>query len=215
MTDVKLPNRQMLHEILEDRINNNRRRVKIAKLMEPFFVRAETGIYQLYRRKQLNKRRVVSALNKSLRVNSRRLEFCSVARPVPRQPWMTHDAYMALLNDYMLRCIWTSTSDLGMRSALKDAYRQYLNHNYPDLLAEADDILQDFFGNSLWKSSNESMFSGVGYVLEESLKYFFAFQLTNNANIQQWLDSLMRLLPRAIPLGIRTDRQDTWVVLVA
>jgi len=215
MSDQSLPNRQRFYAILEERIKSRRRILKIMKLMEPFFVRAETGEYPLYVRKRLKKRRIESALRSSLRLPPLRIEYCSMARPVPRQAWMTHDAYLALLDDYMLRCIWSSTSELDMRSAPADACRSYFLNNHEGLLDEAEEILRECFGNTLWKSANTSTFSGASYVLEESLKYFLALQLTNNDNLADWLVPLLRLLPRAIPLGWRTDRRDTLVVLVA
>ncbi|MFH1047247.1 MAG: hypothetical protein V1738_02990 [Patescibacteria group bacterium] len=213
--EMNLPNRQRFYEILQQRITSARRIQVIIKMMEPFFVNASAGRYELQPARRLNRRQVKTVIESSLRLRLDTIEFCSLTRPVPRQPWMTHQAYMDLLQNYILHCIWNSTSGLGMRTALASAYGSYLQKNQPAALSDAEDILQQCFGNTLWKSVNSSLFSGTGYVLEETLKHYLAFQLNGNGQSTDWLVPLVRLLPRAIPLGLRTDRFDIFVILVA
>jgi hypothetical protein len=187
--------------------------VGVMKLLEPLFEIAESGKYQLYPAKRLKKSDIAKALSVSIRSRVSQVEFVKHSAPVPKQGWMNDEGYSCYREIGFAHAIRVST-DPWLDTILKKEYAMYCAAGTVDREA-AERLFRQVFGNALHRAVNGSLFSGAAYPVEAALIQFIAFALTGNTSMTEWLIPLMRLLPRAIPLGMRSGPGEVWNVLVA
>jgi hypothetical protein len=185
----------------------------VMRLLEPLFVNAEKGEYQLHERWRLKKSSIAKAIAVATGLHVRQVEYVSFSAPVPRQDWMTDDAYGYYLDVGFAHAVRRSV-DPWFDAVLKESHKSRFAHGHADRDA-AEELFRESFGNKLHAAINGKLFSGATYPVEAVLTDFIAFALTGRESSVESMAPLMRLLPRAIPLGKRSDREDTWNVLVA
>lgn len=197
------------------RLSKDDRRLigRVMKLLEPLFVNAERGEYPLYPKSRLKKEAVARAISIATRSKVGRVEFISYAAPIPCQEWMSGDAH-EYCNELGFAQVVRRSVDPWLETVLGREFAPIFAHGHADKEA-ADALIRSSFGNKLYTAINTGLFSGAMYPVESALIHFIAFALTGSESMTEMLTPLMRLLPRAIPLGKRSDREDIWNVLVA
>jgi hypothetical protein len=183
------------------------------KLLEPLFVNAEQGKYDLYPKDRLKKNLVGRAISPAVGGRMSYVYFVSCSQPVRREEWMSADAFRYTRELAFAQTVRRSV-DPWLDEVLKREYSATFVHGYADK-DEATALFRRAFGNRLHVAINENLFSGAAYPVEAILIHFLAFALTGNESMVERLTPLVRLLPRAIPLGRHADREDTWDVLTA
>ncbi|MEA3249841.1 MAG: hypothetical protein U9Q03_05845 [Patescibacteria group bacterium] len=181
------------------------------KLLEPLFVNAEQGVYALYPKSRLKKAAIVKAIIPVANARTCYVDFVSCSAPISRENWMSDDAFEYTTELGFAQVVRRSV-DPWLETVLKKKYSSVFAHGHADWNA-AEDLFRQAFGNRLHVAINQTLFSGAAYPVESAVIHFIAFALTGSDSRIESLIPLMRLLPRAIPLGKRPDREDTWNVL--
>lgn len=221
---VKLPDRKLVQARLEAAIAGKRNDgqltrddwrfiSRVMRLLRPLFDNAEKRGYPLHERWRLKKSGIARTISLATDTRVRQVEYVSFSAPVPRQEWMTDEAYAYYLEVGFAHAVFRAVGP-WFDAALRESHRPKFAFGHADLGA-AEDLFAEAFGNTLHVAVNSGLFSGAANQVTVPVIHFIAFALTGNEYAIEPLIPLMRLLPRAIPLGKRSDREDTWIVLVA
>jgi len=186
---------------------------RLAGLIKPFYGIAESGKYPLAAAKRLNKREIAEAIAAATRAKVGGVEYVSVSAPVLRLGWMSDDGYQRYRDIGFAQVIRMST-DPWLEVVLKNEYGLYIDGRRAEREA-ADDLFRASFGNTLHRAINGTLFSGAAYPVEVAFVHFIASVLSSDSAMIERMIPLIRLLPRAIPLGIRKGSDGVWNVLVA
>lgn len=217
MIDDIYPNRVLFNELMFENANNIKMAQRIVKLTAPFFERASSGVYRLKKAKQLNRYRIINTVNHSLCPQPiiTKIEFLSVGNPFSRPKWMTVHSYRQYLNgpDFN-RCIHDSVNPV-IPALLRRKYYLTGLAEMVDIEAQAKMIFAQCFGVVLNDLAKKEFPVGIDAVLKQSLQYLIGVGLMPNDSLLDYLAPYIRLLPRAIPYGVRRDRDDTLIVLVS
>ncbi|MFH1098585.1 MAG: hypothetical protein V1723_01495 [Candidatus Uhrbacteria bacterium] len=217
--------RKKLQAFLAKYAKNPARVQEAMTLLKPFFRNAERGTYPLAKGEKLDLAEAARAIATATGRKVGRIVVVSREHPfpIPKPGWMTEEAYQDLL--------WEGFPVLFWVSIVWDSQRpgKGLRGNIGDVLdGSVEDDLWDNFVSSLWSRLARTLHddlkgsfwdrideSDLWRCLEDGLFYFLAFAfLDDDANIKR-LTPLIRLFPRAIPLGEKRDESGTWIVLVA
>lgn len=136
----------------------------------------------------------------------------SLSEPFPKPPWITEEAYQALWAAALYQSIQISFPDHLDRLWI-DSIFKILDDETWDGLNDKLSILpcsSDFL-NSLATSVADIIFDG----LTSGLLWYLASLLAGREDNANNLRPLVQLLPRAVPLGIKTGGPNTWIILVA
>lgn len=211
MPEIVLPDRATVAAALGGRLSM-RRVNRDMKLLEPYFQRAESGRYDLYDSGRLKRANVRLALRESLRLRVDGVEFLSVARPFRREEWMTAEAYGDLVEFARVRAV-AESCEFDLPQVLRRLYLPRLLYESGGPLQDAQAILVAGFGQTIWQAVEASLFTHAGYTVEAVLQYWLAMELIRDMTHSEWLERLVRLLHRCIPLGHQKDRPWTRIVL--
>ena len=157
------------------------------------------------------------------------LIWVSAADPWPRPDWMTAAFYEHCYDhDFDLWCAVHSclASDLStvLRDRLWDGYWQQLDRRYgqPEADVVWDNLYHGMFGDwshQLYGSLNAAhdghMSDWSFEVFQDALQYLMVSCLLQDLTLGPCLESLVRVMTWAIPLGPKADDPDTWLVLCA
>lgn len=207
---VRLPDRATMRMGLEGRVG---RVEPLMVALKPFFAIAARLKYPLFPSWRLRKSRIAAAIASATRAKVGGVEWVSASTPVQRLGWMSDDGYQRYRDIGFAQVIRMST-DPWLEVVLKNEYGLYADERRAEREA-AEDLFRASFGNTLHRAINMTLFSGAAYPVEGAFVHFLAFALANDADLIRRLIPLMRLLPRAIPLGIRKGSDGVWNVLVA
>ncbi len=219
-----LPDREKMKVGLEAAIAGKRRGGRLSKddrryiarimrLLEPLFVNAENGTYPLQERWRLKKKSIARSVYEITREHVSEVEYVSFSAPVPRQDWMTDQAY-AYYREVSFAYAVRSSVDPWFDAVLKRTHAARYSYGHADRKS-GEDLFREAFGNRLHAAVNGGLFSGAAYPMEAILTDFTAFALTGNESVVEPMYPLMRLVPKAIPLGFKKDHEGTCIVLVA
>lgn len=221
---VKLPDRDAVRARLEAVIVRKRKDGHLTRddwrfislvmrLLRPLFGNAERKRYGLHERWRLKKGSVARTVSLATGDLVRQVEYVSLAAPVPRQEWMTDEAYGYYHDVGFAHAIFRAVGP-WFDAVLRESHRTTFAYGHADFAA-AEDLFAEAFGNTLHVAVNSGLFSGAANPTVTAVIVFLAFALTGNEYAIEPFIPLMRLLPRAIPLGKRADREGTHIVLVA
>lgn len=159
------------------------------KELQPFFAKAETGVYDLFPASELVASEMAQAISLAIGKKVEKVIFVSEAHPFPKPEWMSQGAYENSLGDSLGG---GSLGDSLGGGNLESSLWRSLRDNFWG-------SLRDSLGSSLWRS----------------LFYFTGFALAGKKEEVARLTPLVKLLPKAIPLGEKKDEPGVWLVLVA
>ena len=163
--------------------------------MEPFFLIAERGKYPLASESEELRAEAAKAIALAIGGAAPRVVFVSLANPYSKPERMSQEAYVTSLGDSLWASLWAS-----IRASLGDRFWDSLGDRFRDSL-----------GDSLWASLGDSLWASLG----DSLFYYLGFTIIGDRKMVKRLTPLIRLLPRAIPIGEKKGEPGVWFAHVA
>jgi hypothetical protein len=183
--------------------------------LEPFFKNTDEGQYPLSPASEDLRAEALAVLRGLFgEVSASKVAFVSLSNPFPKPEWMTHEVYKSSLLDSFrdsLRVSLGSSLLDSLRVSFRDSLRASL---LPSLGSSLLDSLRDNLLDSMEASLTASFWDSIWDILGCSLFYFLRFAIAGKAEGVEKLRPLIRLLPKAIPLGLKKDDLGTWLVLV-
>lgn len=186
---------------------------QVMRLMEPFYVIAESGSYGFWPMNLLTAEgyahRFAEVIAKLTDEEVEKVIFVSARNPFPKPEWMPVKAYdrPSAYNFCMLFC--------------EEFYWHYDREGYEletfeFLLGEkVVDRLKEVLQESLLGGFQRTEVPGIGSRLIEDLFYFNGHALTLVNDLYENMVPYIELLPKALPLGELIHEPGTWLVLCA
>ena len=192
--------------------------------MEPFFLRAEAGKYDLRKGSAELAVHAKNAIAISTGTKVHKVILVSQADMLPMKPeWMSQDVYDKSLQASIGISIGTSLqasigTNLGNRLWTNLGNRLWTSIGtslWNTLWTSLGTSLGNRLGTSLGNRLGNRLWTSIGTSIGTSLFYYLGSTLVDDQKKVDRLISLIELLPHAIPLGEKKDEPGTWLVLVA
>lgn len=204
-------NRDLLQSFLSEHIQDGDRVGWLMGLLEPFFQRAESEAYEFAPEGELDFEGVKAAIARAVGQEVAGVNFVSLeSSPKPK------------LGEHSFASgLWRNFGDTGLGDELAFRLQTGLLDSLGDPISEV--VLMDPMRKSLhtglyyklWGRPAFSFMASLWDSLTVSLFYFLGFAVAGKAETSERLVPLIKLLPRAIPLGVKGDEPQTWLVLTA
>ena len=183
--------------------------------LEPFFAIADAGVY-VPAKATLGLWKEAKYAIECLGIPVTELIYVSWSDPLPERPdWMSDEGY-AHLQELARRYIWGDTGDSFHDRLTRLYYRQYISSRTNTPLR---DELSQTIDRDLNPVLRESLAQGLHDQLRMSfslaLEFFLSFACAGQTTLVERLRPIVRLLPKAIPLGEKKDQPGKWLLLVA
>jgi hypothetical protein len=188
--------------------------------IEPLFERADRGEYPLSPESEELKGEALTALRSVFGEEVQRVFLVSLEHPFPRPVWMTEEAckfgFWKSLQGYFVHRFSDRLDGKRFWTIIQEKLEV---KNEDNLAGKLGDIIRisilNSIGDNLGDSLRDSLMYHSGNTLWNVLCYFLGYAICDDEEKVEKLRPLIRLLPKANPLGEKKDEPGTWIVLVA
>lgn len=164
---------------------------------------------------------VVTAIGQATGQPVRGVIFVSAAEPFPRPAWVSKLTYRQLVAQAFSDSVDQTLEERLRRRFSADLQRNFgLNKGFiRQLMVKVQTMLSDALVEAFetglgWATGQRPPF-GLAGNLRSAVFYLLAFAAAGDTSRVSELVPLVRLLPRAVPVGDLRHDPDTWLVLVA